>query len=333
MARILFVYQKMLSFVQHDREILEREHELVDFEFPLQPPSRRKSATWILSHARRLKRAMRDVDGTFIWFGDIPTAFAVRSARRLGKRSIVVAGGYGAAYIHGTDYGLQNRQFRRPFAKYSFEKADLVVTVSKRMRKDLHRFARPRKEVMIYNGIRTELYSPGNKHRKVLSVAEMTPITRWKKGIETYVRAAEHLPDVPFIMVGSSVEGTEEELKSIASDNVEFRGFIPFEELLALFQTSKVYVQVSAYESFGYAPAESMLCEGVPVVTRRGALPEVVGDTGYYVPYDDPVKTAKAVELALDSDLGTCARERVLERFSLERRQELLLEAVGKVLS
>ncbi|MCI0497930.1 MAG: glycosyltransferase [Thermoplasmata archaeon] len=333
MARLLFVYQRMVTFVEHDRGILSSEHELEDLMFPLHSPAGGNTVGWLLGRHRAMKAAMRDVDGVFVWFGDLPGASAVRWARKYGKRSIVVAGGYDGAYLPGTGYGLQHRFGRRHVTRYAFNNADLVLTVSKALRKDLYRFCRPRREVMIYNGLPTGLYSPkGTQERKALTVSELTPQTIWRKGVRDFVRAAESLADVGFTVVGRSEGDTVEGLKAVAPDNVTFTGFIPFEELLARFQSHKVYVQASAYESFGYAPAEAMLCGAVPVVTRRGALPEVVGDTGFYAPYGDPEGLADAIGRALASDKGPSARRRVVERFPLEKRRDALLGAVAGVL-
>jgi len=47
-----------------------------------------------------------------------------------------------------------------------------------------------------------------------------------------------------------------------------------------------------------------MLCECVPVVTKNGALPEVVGDTGFYVAYDDERDVAEGIKKALKSEKG-----------------------------
>jgi len=60
------------------------------------------------------------------------------------------------------------------------------------------------------------------------------------------------------------------------------------------------------------------------VVTERGAIPEVVEDTGYYVPYGSAKATAEAIEKALSSKKGIGSRKRVEERFSLRRREEAL---------
>ncbi len=332
MKKVLFVFMRNSSFVRFDREILEDGYEVVDFHFPLRKPETDKlSVPWILSRRKALKAAMQDVDAVFSWFGDMPAAYATRYARQQGKRSIVVAGGYGAAYIPGTKYGLQQRWFRRRYAKYAFENADLVLSVSKGIHRDLNRFAKPRKEVVVYNGVVTDNFKPGEKERKVLTVGDVSPVSNWRKGNETFVRAAAHLPDVPFYLVGKASRGADVPLREIATDNVTLTGFISEEELHHHFETSQVYVQPSIYEGFGVSVAEAMLCNCVPVVTRNGALPEVVGDTGFYVPAEDPKATAKAIERALGSDKGPKARQHVLDNFSMDRRHDAILREVAEV--
>jgi glycosyltransferase involved in cell wall biosynthesis len=68
----------------------------------------------------------------------------------------------------------------------------------------------------------------------------------------------------------------------------------------------------------------------VPVVTHSYALPEVVGDAGFYVPYGDPKAAAEAIKQALKSNKGTRARERIEKYFSLKaREQKLIKEIIG----
>jgi len=79
------------------------------------------------------------------------------------------------------------------------------------------------------------------------------------------------------------------------------------------------------------ALAEAMACECVPVVTNNAALPEVVGDTGFYVPYGDSKATAEAIKRALKSDKGKEARERIKNMLSLEKREKELIKIIEKL--
>jgi glycosyltransferase involved in cell wall biosynthesis len=64
-------------------------------------------------------------------------------------------------------------------------------------------------------------------------------------------------------------------------------GFVPTEDLVALYNAATVFVMPSLYEGFGLPILEAMQ-SGCPVVTTKcGSLPEVAGDAAYYVdPYD-----------------------------------------------
>ena len=93
---------------------------------------------------------------------------------------------------------------------------------------------------------------------------------------------------------------------------------------------AKVYEQASRHESFGCSLAEAMLCECIPVVSRNAAIPEVVGDCGFYVNDLNPESVAGNVKEALNvsNDLRENARERIRTHFPLEKRKRELLIAV-----
>jgi len=151
------------------------------------------------------------------------------------------------------------------------------------------------------------------------------------KGLETFVKCAQHYPDIPFILAGEI--GPKEDvkhIKSLAPKNVTLTGLISQDELVKYYQQAKVYTQLSFIESFCCALAEAMSCECIPIATNRGALPEVGGEIARYVRYGDVKETCRAIDTALNgsSALGRMARSRIVAIFSLEKRKEALTEAI-----
>jgi glycosyltransferase involved in cell wall biosynthesis len=149
------------------------------------------------------------------------------------------------------------------------------------------------------------------------------------KRLDTFLRASVYLPDVKFILVGEISDGSINSLKRMAGSNVKFTGYLNHGALLPYFHKAKVYCQLSAHESFGVALAEAMSCGCVPVVTRKYSLPEIVGDTGFYVPYNDPEATADAIRKALTSNKGLKARARIEKYFSSKTREKKLIREIS----
>jgi glycosyltransferase involved in cell wall biosynthesis len=119
-------------------------------------------------------------------------------------------------------------------------------------------------------------------------------------------------------------------LQHLATKNVTFAGFLSDDALHHLYGTAAVYVQPSLHEAFGMSVAEAMLGGCIPVVTRKGALPEVVGETGIYCESNAPENVASAIEqaLRLDYTWRQNAKDYILSRFPIERRRTALQRLV-----
>ncbi len=107
-------------------------------------------------------------------------------------------------------------------------------------------------------------------------------------------------------------------LTSHPAARLEYRGFLPTDELQAEIGGCLAVVMTPKWdEAFGNVAIEAM-ATGVPVVTYdRGGPSEIVGDgeTGFVVPSDDVSALAAAVERIDDIDRVMC-RQRVEERWS-----------------
>jgi glycosyltransferase involved in cell wall biosynthesis len=96
-------------------------------------------------------------------------------------------------------------------------------------------------------------------------------------------------------------------------------------ELAGVMARADVICLPSFYEGFGIPVIEAMACGTPAVVSDRGALPEVVGDTGLVVAPDADAVTGALrrllTEPGLAGRLGPAARERAAE-FTWERTVE-----------
>ncbi len=103
----------------------------------------------------------------------------------------------------------------------------------------------------------------------------------------------------------------------VASGQVRPIGFVPDEELAALYASAEVLVYPSLYEGFGLPPLEAM-SSGTPViVSDRSTLPEVVGGAGILIdPQDEAALKESLLLLADDRDYWQDRRSMALEQAS-----------------
>lgn len=325
-SRVLYVFKHHRSFITRDFEMLSKHFPVESFYFNWKQLVKLPSKVW-------------RSDVVFVWFVSYHAFITMLFARLFSKKVIVVTGGYDVAGEEEIGYGLMRNRFFRWMVGFVLHRAEKILAVSNFNKGEIKRYFDLDEHVeMIYNSVSADDFYPDDSIEKeplVLTVGFIKQETVKRKGLDTFVQAAGLVSDARFVVVGNAEDdGSLAHLKSVASDNVKFAGFVSDKDLLQLYQRAKVYCQLSFYESFGMTPAEAMLCECVPVVTSRGALPEVAGDTGFFARYGDVADTANTIKKALDSDdeQGMNARKRVRELFSAENREKRLVEIVRDVL-
>lgn len=314
-------------FIDSDLDILRRHYDVR----ALDVGSYKRSFKNTLIVGYKLLRGVLWADVSFSWFADRHAKAAVRLSRMFGKPSLVVVGGYEVGSIPALGYGSLLDPKKRKTVLYILKNATLLIAVSRVIQERIDSTAKPKRVELVYEGVDTDLFAPGpGKEQIVLTVATITKDTVRLKGLDVFIGAAAALPDTRFVLVGSSPDGAVEQLKASAPENVDFVGYIPNERLREMYGKAKVYCQLSMYESFGVALVESMSCMCVPVITDVGALPEVVGDTGFIVPYGDVGATVKAIQKALAGGDGRSARERAEKQFSIEIRERDLVKLLDE---
>lgn len=333
MTKIITVLHPFLSsFVRRDIDILS--HEYIVNELCIPSFGRpRKIPIQIL----KIISSVLISDIVICWFADTPSLVAVFFCRLFKKTAIIIPVGYEVAYVPTISYGLSLKKLGRIIVSLVLKNADKVFAVSNFSRESAIKNigVKSMKIQTIYHGF--PITSKGDvkrneKHNLVITVG----FVNWKntklKGLELFVKTAKYLPETKFILLGDWQDTSINYLKSIASDNVDFKEVGGRVELLnKYYQEAKIYVQVSIHESFGCALGEAMLWECIPVVSKVGALPEVVGNTGFYIDHFTPEELAKQILLAIQKGDGTHARSRIVEKFSLRKRQNKLLNIIKEI--
>jgi len=150
------------------------------------------------------------------------------------------------------------------------------------------------------------------------------------KGIATLLEAFAKLRterDVELLLVTSLKPGgrTERLIDELGIvEHVTFVNGITDAELVDVMGSAEVACVPSLYEGFSLPTAELMACATPLVVSRAGAIPEVVGDDGAcatLVTPGDVGELEAAIEVLLDDParreaMGRAGRARVLEKFS-----------------
>lgn len=139
--------------------------------------------------------------------------------------------------------------------------------------------------------------------RFLLFVGNLEP----KKGLDVLVRALGRLREgPPLVIAGKRAWGVGGLDKLIASegiqDRVTFTGYVPDEDLPALYAAARWFVFPSIYEGFGLPPLEAM-ASGTPVITSDGgALPETTGDACVRVEAGSVEELAEAISASWGDD-------------------------------
>ena len=318
-SEVLVVFPQHESFIDQDIRLLQNHFGVAELEY-----SRRHDRFTLVRELRRTRVAIA-------WFV-LGYAYALVRLRPLfGVKSLLIPGGWDVEALPELGYGEMLSKKRGRRTTFALSRADRVLAVSLFNEARVRRWAPAARVDVVYHGFDSSFFSPGDCDRVgVMTVARFSPATLRLKGLSTFLEVAKRLPEVPFTICGDS-SGSSSLLASVPS-NVRLTGYVPRDRLAQLYREASVYAQLSAVESFGCALAEAMLSGCTPVVSERGALPEVVGSVGERVPYGDADAAVAAVERALNKDQGDAARQHIQSRFPLETRESRLVAEVTELL-
>jgi len=105
---------------------------------------------------------------------------------------------------------------------------------------------------------------------------------------------------------------------SAVRDQILFVGYVPEEDLPALYTAAKCFIYPSYFEGFGIPTLEAMRC-GTPTITSdRTCFPEIIGDAGLMVdPFDERAISGGILKVLSDEKLQSELSEKGTRRASL----------------
>jgi len=178
---------------------------------------------------------------------------------------------------------------------------------------------------------RAQLYI-GDK-KMILCVGRLDTPKDYPNLLSAVVLLKESRQDFKVLIAGDGLLKHELNELVMSLDIKEYVSFLGIRrDVKELMSAADIYAMSSAWEGLPMVILEAMACERFIVATDCGGISEVVGCSGSIVEPNNNVLLAQALDKALDlsdderSSIGTSARERVIDNYSLRANVEAYLK-------
>lgn len=228
------------------------------------------------------------------------------------------------------------------------QRADAIITVSEASKRDLmeHYDTPAEKITVVYEAADAHFQPPTPEkmaevrakyhlpERFLLVVGAIEPRKNYSRLVEALTILRQNHPDLKLVVVGSKgwlYEPFFQRIEALqASEHVIFPGYVPDDDLPAVYGAATITVMSSIYEGFGLPILEAMACGSPVVCSQSSSLPELGGDVVHYF---DPL-TIDSMVAGMDAVLGDEALQQKMRltgpsqavKFSWERAAQ---ETIG----
>lgn len=342
--KILFCHTGLSTFVQTDLDLLLEEYEVITYHYKLGTTKMMKLMNIISSFFFALNW-VRQVDVVYVWFGGYHGFFPVLFSKLLGKKSIIIVGGYDASYVPSIKYGVfYQKGFQLWVIKRIYKWATYICPVDESLVKSINYYA-DSSGVGYPTGILNHMKldeskikvvhlgfddlseeSISKEDNLVLSVAVISnKDTFILKGYNHIFEIAKQMPEVRFI-IGNFSSLLFEQLLDEKPNNITLLPFISFPELQEYYKKSKVIFQPSITESFCSVLVEGMIHGCVPVSSAVGSIKRTIGPSGFILETQSITQMKKSIELALQNSdvLASAAQSQALNLYPLVKRKNAI---------
>jgi glycosyltransferase involved in cell wall biosynthesis len=344
---IILIYTTPSTFVATDKKLLEKEYNVITYQF------HSHKNTWVMlrefiKQLIFIIKNIRKADIIFSWFSDFHSLIPFIFARLLGKKTVVVVGGFDAVSIPELQYGLfYKKNLRQYFGIWSYKLSNLILPVDDSLIKSTNYYADSRGlKVGVKNylpNIKAQIKSiptgydinkwtcnPTKRDKDVIAFGFASNMQKFVgKGYDFLIEIAKKMPDVHFTLISIKDE-MRIHAEKISPKNVTIIGALSLDKLKDEITHHKVYALLSMSEGMPSSLCEAMLCGCVPVGSNVGGIKNVIGDCGYVLNNKNIDEAVLLINKALDSneEFANRGKQRITELFHIDRRENELMSAL-----
>lgn len=217
--------------------------------------------------------------------------------------------------------------------KLFLKRADLVICVSKEVKKLASQYLSQNKLIVIPSGVDIKHFkqkrAKQNLSRKPIIISVCKLIKR--KDVISLIRAFEKIKkngvEAKVLIIGTGPE--KENLKKVVEEkglqqSVDFVGKIAYHQIPKYYQKADIFVNTTLHEPYSNTNLEAM-ASGLPVITTNGegVNSNVSKECGIFISKKNPDNLAKALTKLIRNreireKMGKSGRKRVEEKYSWE---------------
>jgi len=335
---IIYAYPVRTAFTDRDMEMISPEMTIKGLEFTQSPV--KLPFNFILQFFQLLW-LLPSTNQYLCFFGGYHSVLPVWFGKVFHKKCIIQAGGTDCINMPEIGYGNFRKKWLRKATIYSFKNCTLILPVAEALVKQDYKYdtAISSKQGLlnlipdlttpihvIPNGFDTDFWQDQDLPRKpksLLSVATGTSkhSRAIVKGYDLIELLASLHPDLTITLIGD---------KNYFSpySNIKVLGKQGSGELLKLYNSHQIYLQLSTSEGFPNALGEAMACGCIPVGSAVGAIPEIIGAEELLLRTKN-YHQLKSILLAIlkndQTEAKKKSRERIVANFTYEKRKSLLM--------
>ncbi len=227
-------------------------------------------------------------------------------------------------FAHPSWFGWREGARRRWLTKASARRASRITTLSEFSAGEITRYlgvSRSRIQLVPPGAPSAMSETAGRREPLVLYVGTLLTRRRIEETIAAFALVAERVHGARLVLVGEDrstppIEPLRLAERAGVGGRVEWRRYVPDQELSDLYNRARAFVFISDYEGFALTPMEA-LAHGVPVVLEDTAVArEVYGDGAALVAPAPDAIAAALLPLLTDEDLNHRAVARGLAVFA-----------------